>query len=114
MSKNLFLPVVLIAAVAGLGQTAPHGGSDSHPPIAMIGGNAAAGKMVFDGSGNCLSCHRAGARGSVLGPNLSDVGSRLPSDDMKHLLMEPPSKVDPQNRLYEIELVTGKPSEGSS
>src|SRR5262245_4884674 len=37
-------------------------------------GNAARGKEVFEGKGNCLSCHRIGENGSRVGPDLSSIG----------------------------------------
>src|SRR5215471_3905147 len=37
-------------------------------------GNAVRGKEVFEGKGNCLSCHRVGENGSRVGPDLSSIG----------------------------------------
>src|SRR3954465_7254324 len=36
-------------------------------------GDAVRGRAVFAGKGNCTSCHRVGATGSVTAPNLSDI-----------------------------------------
>lgn len=110
MSKKLILALGLVVAIAGAAQTNSHdraemSNSSSAQPATE---NAAAGKAVFSGAGNCLSCHRVGATGSAMGPNLSDVGSRLSADEMNHQLMDPPASIDARNRLCEIVLANGQ------
>ena len=103
LARYLLLTALLATATVGLGQTGPSGPtSTSSSTSASIPGNPAAGKAIFDGSGKCLSCHQAGALGSVLGPNLSNIGAQLTSDRLRQWLQNPPQKVEPQNRLYEI------------
>jgi mono/diheme cytochrome c family protein len=38
-------------------------------------GEAARGKTLFEGKGNCLSCHRVNGDGSQFGPDLSSIGN---------------------------------------
>ena len=38
-------------------------------------GDAAQGKVLIESS-KCLDCHRIGEKGSHLGPDLSDIGTR--------------------------------------
>jgi mono/diheme cytochrome c family protein len=45
-------------------------GSDALPA-----GDAARGKILFEGKGNCLSCHRVNGNGSIFGPDLSSIGN---------------------------------------
>jgi len=45
---------------------------------AFASGNAANGKRVFEGKGNCLTCHRIGENGSRVGPDLSSAGLPRP------------------------------------
>jgi cytochrome c551/c552 len=45
------------------------------PDIALPPGDAVRGKAVFEGKGNCLSCHRVGEAGSLYGPDLSAIGA---------------------------------------
>jgi mono/diheme cytochrome c family protein len=46
------------------------------PGIALPAGDATRGKSIFESSkGNCLSCHRVNATGSLYGPDLSAVGA---------------------------------------
>jgi putative heme-binding domain-containing protein len=44
------------------------------PAVVIPDGDAARGKALFEGKGNCLSCHRVNGVGSRMGPDLSDVG----------------------------------------
>ncbi len=81
----------------------------AHPEIT---GNSVAGKAIFEGAGSCLSCHRAGAIGSVLGPNLSDIGAEDSPDKLKQELLSPSPKIEPKNRLYKIVTNDGKTVEG--
>jgi mono/diheme cytochrome c family protein len=38
-------------------------------------GDAARGKSLFEGKGNCLSCHQVNGNGSLFGPDLSSIGN---------------------------------------
>src|SRR5712692_2963649 len=42
--------------------------------VAAVPGDAAAGEQLFWGKGGCGRCHRVGARGSGLGPDLTRAG----------------------------------------
>ncbi len=42
---------------------------------ALPAGDATRGKGIFEGKGNCLSCHRVGTNGSLFGPDLSAIGN---------------------------------------
>ena len=63
-------------------------------------GDAARGKAVFEGKGGCLQCHRVGARGSRVGPDLSDIGALRRNVEIERSLLEPDEEVLPQNRYY--------------
>ncbi len=113
LARCLLLTAILATASVGLGQTGPSGpGSGNSSYSASIAGNPAAGKTIFDGAGKCLSCHQAGASGSVLGPNLSNAGAQLSPDRLRQWLLNPLQKVEPQNRLYEIVTRSGKTVRG--
>lgn len=102
---TLCLLLMTAQAAAVLGQTST---SASDP----ISGNPAAGKLIFDGPGKCLSCHRAGASGSAIGPNLSNIGAQLSPDRLRQWLLNPPQKAAPENRLYEIVTRSGRTVRG--
>ena len=58
-------------------------------------GDAARGRALFAGSGACMSCHRVRGAGSRTGPELSDVGARLPPPDLLASLLRPDERVLP-------------------
>ncbi|HEX8710473.1 MAG TPA: c-type cytochrome [Terracidiphilus sp.] len=105
LARYLLLTATVALVSPGWGQTRASA-SDSIP------GNPAEGKTIFDGPGKCLSCHRAGASGSIVGPNLSNIGAQLPPERLRQWLLNPPQKVDPQDRLYEIVTRGGKTIRG--
>jgi putative heme-binding domain-containing protein len=76
-------------------------------------GNAARGKAVFEGKGGCTGCHRVGATGSRVGPDLSDVGSQRRAVEIEQSVLDPDAEILPQNRSYRVttksgETVTGR------
>ena len=77
----------LLAFVRALGRA-------SMPP--PPGGDAARGRALFAGS-QCASCHRVGGTGSRIGPELSDVGARLPPSDLLVSLLRPDERVLPSH-----------------
>jgi putative heme-binding domain-containing protein len=61
-------------------------------------GDASRGKALVESSG-CFDCHRIGDRGSRLGPDLSDMGSRRTPDRLQQALLAPDEEVIRENRL---------------
>jgi putative heme-binding domain-containing protein len=61
-------------------------------------GDAARGRGIFNGKGACTGCHRAGAAGSLVGPNLSDVGATRSAGSLQRSLVDPASQMMPINR----------------
>ncbi|MGO9254691.1 MAG: c-type cytochrome [Bryobacteraceae bacterium] len=85
----------LLAYVRALGRAA------MPPPP---GGDAARGRALFAGSGECARCHRVGGMGSRIGPDLSGVGARLPPTDLLAVLLRPDERVLPA--LWYVRAVT--------
>ncbi len=113
IAQSILLALVPVAVAVGLAQTQSSEPTEPNSlNVSKIAGDPVAGKAIFDGAGNCLSCHRAGATGSVLGPNLSDIAAQLSPDDLKQKLLNPSPTVDPKNLLYEIVTVDGKTVKG--
>ncbi len=52
---------------------------------ASIAGDAAKGRTIFAGKGNCASCHRVRGEGSRLGPDLTEIGRLRHSDEIRAL-----------------------------
>jgi len=63
------------------------------------------GKVIFEGKGGCLSCHRVNGNGSRVGPDLSDIGKqRHFADQLERSILDPDAEILPQNRP--VRLVT--------
>ena len=65
-------------------------------------GDAARGRALFNGKGACSGCHRVGAAGSRVGPNLSDIGSARSAGSLQRSLVDPSSQMMPINRPVRV------------
>jgi putative heme-binding domain-containing protein len=61
-------------------------------------GDAARGRTLFSGKGACTGCHRVGATGAIVGPDLSDVGAVRSAGSLQRTLLDPVSQMMPINR----------------
>jgi len=78
----------------------------ARPDVAI--GDAARGRMVFEGKGACLSCHRVSGKGSRFAPDLSEVGAiRLP-EKLETSLIDPTGAMLPMHRLVRAVMPDGK------
>jgi putative heme-binding domain-containing protein len=67
-------------------------------------GDAGRGRSVFEGKGACRRCHRVGAEGARVAPDLSDIGSIRSAGSLQRSLVSPDSQMMPINRP--VRLVT--------
>jgi len=65
-------------------------------------GDAAQGKIVFDGKGACLACHRVNGNGARLGPELTDIGALRRAVELERSILDPDAEVLPQNRFFRV------------
>jgi putative heme-binding domain-containing protein len=61
-------------------------------------GDAGRGRATFEGKGGCLRCHRVGAQGARVAPDLSDVGALRGPASLQRSLTSPSSQMMPINR----------------
>ena len=61
-------------------------------------GDAGRGRAVVDGKGGCARCHRVGAQGSRVAPDLSDIGAARSAGSLLRSLTDPSSQMMPINR----------------
>jgi putative heme-binding domain-containing protein len=61
-------------------------------------GDADRGRAVFNGKGECTRCHRVGARGSRVAPDLSDIGAMRSAGSLLRSLTDPSGQMMPINR----------------
>jgi putative heme-binding domain-containing protein len=60
-------------------------------------GNAANGKSIVEGKGECLQCHRIGRQGTVAGPDLTGIGGMRRAVDLEKSLIDPDAEIRPDN-----------------
>ena len=75
-------------------------------------GDVARGKDLFQGKGNCASCHRVAGSGSRVGPDLTAVGSARGAAELQRALVDPNADVAPNNRFYRVVLKDGTTVDG--
>ncbi len=61
-------------------------------------GDAGRGRAVVEGKGACARCHRVGAQGSRVAPDLSDIGAARSAGSLLRSLTDPSSQMMPINR----------------
>jgi len=64
------------------------------------GGNPARGKGIYEGKGNCASCHRIRGVGARMGPDLSDIGNLRLAGELERSVTDPDAEILPQNRHF--------------
>lgn len=63
-----------------------------------VAGDASKGRMIFEGAGRCLTCHRVNATGSGVGPELTDIGRTRTAAAIQRSLVDPTGSMSPINR----------------
>jgi putative heme-binding domain-containing protein len=75
-------------------------------------GDAARGRAVFEGKGECGSCHRVAGRGPRLAPDLSDIGVARAPAALERSLRDPSSAMLPINRPVRVVMKNGRTVRG--
>jgi len=68
------------------------------PASAGPAGDARRGQTIFDGKGQCATCHRVNGKGPRSAPDLSDIGSFRSPGSLQRSLVDPSSQMMPINR----------------
>ena len=76
------------------------------------GGDAAHGRDLFAGAGQCLTCHRVQGEGSRRGPDLTRIGVLRTAEQLARSLLDPDAEVQPGNRNYHVEMRNGRTATG--
>ena len=61
-------------------------------------GDVERGRVLFEGRGNCTRCHRVGAKGARMAPDLSDIGAVRNAGSLERSLVDPTGQMMPINR----------------
>jgi putative heme-binding domain-containing protein len=75
-------------------------------------GDARRGQTVFEGKGQCASCHRVNGKGPRTAPDLSDIGSARQPAALHRSLLEPTKGMWPINRPVRIVTRDGRTIRG--
>jgi len=73
-------------------------------------GDAGRGRGVVEGKGGCVRCHRVGAEGSRVAPDLSDIGAARSPGSLLRSLTDPTSQMMPINRPVHVITAAGRRS----
>jgi cytochrome c oxidase cbb3-type subunit III len=90
----------IVAYLRSMAAAAPRGG----PGSTSVRGDATRGRILFEGKGECASCHRVNGVGPRVAPDLSEIGATRNPAELERKLLDPNALVRPGNRY--IELVT--------
>ena len=77
-----------------------------------VAGDALRGKTLFNGKGQCGTCHRVDGAGGGRGPDLSRIGQVRRSSELEQSLVEPDAEVLPNNRSVRVVTRDGVTVEG--
>jgi putative heme-binding domain-containing protein len=94
-SYRLLLGIVL-SATAVLSQD----GVTRGPAHNAVPEDVRRGQLIFEDKGGCLACHGVGMHGSLVGPDLSNIGSQLVPEQLRDALLSPAREVRPQYQRY--------------
>jgi putative heme-binding domain-containing protein len=75
-------------------------------------GDATRGRAVFQGKGECGTCHRVAGKGPRTAPDLSDIGSARAPAVLERAIREPSSALFPINRPVRIVMRDGRTIRG--
>jgi putative heme-binding domain-containing protein len=99
-----FQSATIVAYLRSMAESATAGPS--------VAGDAAKGKVIFEGKGGCQSCHRVMGVGSRLGPDLSEIGTIRRALQLQRSLIDPDFEVLPQNRYVRVVAKDGTSTTG--
>ena len=71
-------------------------------------GDPARGQAIFEGKGQCTTCHRVYGRGPRLAPDLTEVGLTRPLPELRDALLDPSATMRPGNRPFRLVTTDGR------
>ena len=80
------------------------------PPLAVMlrsRGDAARGKTVFQGVAKCSTCHVVDGEGKEIGPNLSEIGSKLSREAFFESILFPSAGISHNYETWSASTVNG-------
>ncbi len=86
-------------------------GQDAIPPLAELltrKGDAVSGEKVFRASGTCANCHQVKGQGKNVGPDLTEIGSKLTREAMFVSVLDPSAGISHNFESYSALLDSGQ------
>ena len=80
------------------------------PPVAELvkqAGNASRGQQLFKTTGTCIKCHKVRGEGKEVGPDLSEIGSKLSKEAMFVSILDPSAGISHNYESYTAILESG-------
>lgn len=71
-------------------------------------GNVAQGLKVFGNEGTCIKCHKIGSEGKEVGPDLSEIGSKLSRQAMYESILEPSAGISHNYESFVVSTLDGQ------
>ena len=81
------------------------------PPLSQLvnmRGNAVRGGSVFRDQGTCIKCHQIGTEGKQVGPNLSEIGSKLAREALYVSILDPNAAISFNYETNNVLLADGR------
>lgn len=85
------------------------------PPVSELvamNGTADIGRQVFHMKGTCIKCHQVLGEGKQVGPDLSEIGSKLSKEAMFVSILNPSAGISHNYETYEVVTIEGQIATG--
>jgi putative heme-binding domain-containing protein len=100
-----------IKAAAGKHLSLPAAaGGEPLPPVAELAkrsGDATRGKELYATTGTCAKCHKVRGEGKEVGPDLSEIGSKLSKEALYLSILDPSAGVSFNYETYLVRMLDG-------
>ncbi len=80
------------------------------PPVAELAarsGDVALGQQLFQTKGTCIKCHKVRGEGKEVGPDLSEIGSKLSKEAMYVAILDPSAGISHNYESFTAVLASG-------
>jgi len=71
-------------------------------------GDPVRGRALFEGAGDCVTCHAVNGKGPRVAPDLGDIGALRTAELIHRTLLDPAASMLPANRPVRAVTVDGK------
>lgn len=79
----------------------------SIPELAKLAGNAQKGRVLFNTEATCAKCHVVNGVGKEVGPNLSEIGSKLGKHALHESILFPSAGISHNYETWALSLTNG-------